>query len=422
MAVKSGVAIKGKGRPLAVAGKQVVRKRRADMKISLIVAAGGSSTRFFKSSPNAAHSKLFFPLQGKPILARSLDSFQKVSEITETVIAAPKGLELPIRQMTQGMRGNIRLVRGGKTRAESVWNALQKTSPKNNWVMVHDGARPFIKAETLQHLLKGAQGVDGIILAKKVVPTIKQVNVRGHVQRTVDRASLYEAETPQLVRREVLKKAYRDNELAFEATDEASLLESIDASVKVYSHEDWNPKLTHFHDLELADAYLNRLNPPVVRSGFGRDTHRLVEKRKMILGGVTIPFSKGPLGHSDGDALLHAICDAILGATGQGDIGEWFSDQDSKFKNMASTKMLQKIVDDLSQDQWKVEHVDTVVILERPKLVSYKTKIRNKISKILKIPSDCVSIKAKTLEGLGPEGEGKAVTCEAFVTVRKSYS
>jgi len=127
-------------------------------------------------------------------------------------------------------------------------------------------------------------------------------------------------------------------------------------------------EITTYKDFELAEAYLNQF--ALIRTGFGRDTHRLVEKRKLLLGGIHIPFEKGPLGHSDGDALLHAIIDGILGATGAGDIGDWFSDKDPKFKNIASTKMLQAILADVQQKGFCVTHVDTVTILEKTKIES----------------------------------------------------
>ncbi len=398
------------------------------MRASLIIAAGGSGSRFKKSlssqsaretSPAGKISKLFFPLHGKPLLAHTLAAFQRVPEINETVIAVPLGAEAVVKRLAkeQGWRG-IKIVRGGKTRSESVWKALQKTDPKNSWVLVHDGARPFVDRSALDNLFESSKNADAMILARKVVPTIKEAAEDGAVKRTLDRNVLFEAETPQMVKRDLLKRSYGTHPDALNATDESSLVETLGVKVKLVSHEGWNPKITTVKDFELAEAYLQKNETPA-RHGFGRDTHRLVAKRKMILGGVRIPFEKGPLGHSDGDALLHAVTDAILGAIGAGDIGDWFSDRDPKFKNIASSKILKKVLEGAAKQGWKVLHVDTVIILERPKLGAYKKIIRDNLAKLLQLPQDAVSIKAKTAEGLGPEGEGLAVTCEALVNMKK---
>lgn len=396
------------------------------MRTSLIVAAGGSGSRFQKTSPlpgGQYSSKLFFPLCGKPLLAHTVEAFQKISQVSETILAVPEGAQSEARRLVRE-RGwqAVRLVRGGRTRAESVWKALRKANPRNKWVTVHDGARPFTSPTLLKKLFQGAENSDGVILAKKIVPTIKEADGKGFIRRTVDRRVLFEAQTPQVVRRELLEEAYRKVPKAFEATDEASLLEAVGAEVRIFIHEDWNPKITTYHDLELAEAYLHQKNKVITTTGIGRDTHRLVDGRPLILGGVEIPFEKGPLGHSDGDVLLHAVIDAILGAAGEGDIGEWFSDKDPKNKGIAGKFMLQTVLKKIVPMGWKIQHLDSTVFLERPKLSPYKEKLRRSIAELLSIPQGYVSVKAKTMEGLGPEGQGLAVTAEALVTLQRIVS
>ncbi len=303
------------------------------MRVSLIIPAAGLGSRFLQSLSGkerkkiSFQSKLFYSLDGEPVLWRTLKAFQNISQIRETIVAISPEMRPEVKKWARSIVArNLRWVVGGTKRAESVWNALQKTSPRNSWVMVHDGARPLVSLDSIQKVLASAEGWDGVILARKVVPTIKRVLTEEHrIQETVDRSSLYEAETPQLLRRDVLMKAYHENPRAGEATDEAGLLEAIGAKVRVVPHGDWNPKLTTANDLLLAKAMVEKKYSPEVRVGIGFDTHRLVKGRKFYLGGTLIPFVKGPLGHSDGDALLHAITDAMLGAMGAGDIGEWFS-------------------------------------------------------------------------------------------------
>lgn len=397
------------------------------MAISLIVAAGGMGTRFDsgadKTETAPAQSKLFYSLQDKPILVHTLARFQNIPAITEVLVAVPQTSLPTVKRWsrTYQLKG-IRWIKGGKTRAESVWNALRQLKQKNEWVMVHDGARPLVTPDDIKTLCREAarNGADGLVLARRVVPTLKKVAAESReIEHTVDRRDLYEAETPQLVRKKSLAAAYERHPDAFAATDEASLLEYMKAKVRVVTHTNWNPKITAYQDLKLAEAYLNGAAPALQRTGLGFDCHRLVPKRPLYLGGVKIPFSKGALGHSDGDALLHAITDALLGATGQGDIGEHFSDRKKKYKNIRSTKILESIMLKTRKLGWQVVNVDSNVILEKPRLGPRKRAIRRQIAKLLGIAEENVSVKAKTAEGLGAEGQGLAVRCEAIVTVRK---
>ncbi|MBI3313507.1 MAG: 2-C-methyl-D-erythritol 4-phosphate cytidylyltransferase [Candidatus Omnitrophica bacterium] len=392
------------------------------MRTTLIIAAGGSGERFRKGLKLSKFpSKLFYPVAGVPLLQRTIQAFRKVKDIREIILSVPRGTEAAVKKILKKENGiSSRVVPGGETRAESVWKALQKSKPVNSWVMVHDGARPLVSAAAIERVLASGKNADAAILAKKVVPTIKEMTGEGLVERTVDRSRLAEAETPQLVRRDLLMRAYRENPNALQATDEAALIESIGGRVRLVTHESWNPKVTTVQDFELLEAYLAQHQKREIRTGFGRDTHRLVKGRKFYLGGVRIPFDKGPLGHSDGDALLHAICDAVLGVIGEGDIGDWFSDKNPKFKNMRSEKMFSVILKRAHEKKWKPTHLDTVTLLEKPKLGARKQAIQKKLSKILNLPQDAVSIKAKTAEGLGPEGEGLAITCEAVVTMERN--
>lgn len=400
------------------------------MRVSLIIPAAGLGDRFRQSlvrsdKKDAPHgSKLLYQLNGEPVLLRTLRAFSKIPGICETIVAISPGMRSEVEKWKRLIPGvRIQWITGGKTRAESVWKALKRTSPRSDWVMVHDGARPLVTPDAVGQVMKAAKGWDGVILARKVVPTIKKVlTADGHIRETVDRGTLFEAETPQLLRREVLLKAYTQNPKAFEATDEAGLLEAIGARVRVVSHGDWNPKLTIMTDLKLAQAMTEKNKVQETRVGIGFDTHRLVPGRKFYLGGVVIPSPKGALGHSDGDALLHAITDAMLGVMGAGDIGEWFSDRDPKFKNIRSTKILAAVLAEAKRLGWEPYHVDTNIILETPKLYAHKPKIRESVAKCLGLPEQDVSIKARTREGLGPEGEGLAVTCEAVVSMRKIVS
>lgn len=396
------------------------------MRVSLIVPAAGLGSRFQQSLPDGGKkyrscSKLLYELGGEPVLLRTLRVFSRLPQIREVVVAVNFEMKREIPHWPKRVgKVPIKWIMGGETRAASVLKALGRVSSRSEWVMVHDGARPLVSESAIRKVVQAAAGWDGAILARRVVPTIKKVlTVDGRIQETVDRNTLYEAETPQLVRRELLIRAYRQIPDALAATDEAGLLEKIGAKVRVVPHDGWNPKLTVRQDLLMAKAMIEKNDASEVRVGIGFDTHRLVPGRKFYLGGIVIPSPKGPLGHSDGDALLHALADAVLGAIGAGDIGEWFSDRDPKFKGMRSTLILKAVLEEARKQGWEPYQADTNIILETPKLYQYKLRIKKSVAKCFGLAEKDISIKARTREGLGPEGEGLAVTCEAVVCLRK---
>lgn len=396
-------------------------------KISLIVAGGGSGERFRKALKAKgrdlkAPTKVYAELAGKPVLVHALDALGRMPEITETVLAVPRDAVRATRAMLKKHgHPRVQVVAGGKTRALSVLNALRRTSPSSSTVLVHDGARPLIDPAAVRKLIREARGFEGAVLASPIAATVKQVNLQSRrIEKTLDRGVLFSAETPQLARRAALIGAYKKLPDASLATDEASLVEASGGRVKVVTHDGWNPKITTYQDFELAEAYLSRHQKTETRTGLGRDFHRLVEGRRLLLGGIHIPYEKGSLGHSDGDALLHAVTDAVLGAAGMGDIGEWYSDKNPKFKNIDSGKILTAILKETAKKGWRPVHADTVITLERPKLAKLKPVIRRNLAKLLGLEEEAVSIKAKTMEGLGPEGEGLAVSCEALVTLQRN--
>lgn len=157
----------------------------------------------------------------------------------------------------------------------------------------------------------------------------------------------------------------------------------------------------------------------MMRIGLGHDTHRLQAGGKLIIGGVTIPHSQGVVAHSDGDVLLHALTDAILGALAWGDIGEWFPDSDPRWKGADSATLLQPVLDRLANEHWSVVNIDSVIFAQLPKLSPYKQAIRERLAELLRIPVDCVSVKAKTGEKVGPIGREEAVSAEVVVLLQR---
>lgn len=394
-------------------------------KISLVIAAGGIGSRFQKGlsrgKQRESKTKLFHLLDGQPVLFHSIRAFDDVPQVEEIVLAVPAEAKSEIRRLTRGWSKHpLKVVSGGGTRAESVFNAIKQSKPENSLVMIHDAARPLIAPQSIKQLIRAFKDTDGLLLVSPVAATVKQTlshSVR--VEKTLDRDRLFTAETPQLANRRVLLDAYKQKN-ALSATDEAGLLESAGARVKIMTHDSWNPKITTLKDLALAEAYLQLLKPqPVIKTGLGQDLHRLAAGRKLYLGGLHIPYNKGALGHSDGDVVLHAVTDAVLGVMGAGDIGDWFSDKDKRFKNIRSEKLLKKVMAAAAKEKWRIVHVDVVITLQKPKLGNYKIKIKQNLAHLLEVPAEDVSIKAKTAEGLGPEGREEALSCQALITMKK---
>ena len=397
------------------------------MRTTLVIPAAGYGSRFYKNLTRSKKnirkypSKLCFDLDGKEVLVHTINAFQGISQIKEIIVAISFDMRGHIKRWNQEVAPlKVKWTEGGNSRSESVFKALRKSNKKNSWVMVHDAARPFISSVLIKKVFSSLGKYDGVILAKRVIPTIKHILTEDKIiKATIDRTKLIEAETPQLFKRETLIKAYKQNTSKFRATDEANLLEMAGFSVKAVVHSDWNPKLTTPTDFVMAEAWMKNNKRKEIRVGLGFDIHKLVKGRKLYLGGIVIPSEKGALGHSDGDALLHAITDGILGTIGRGDIGEWFSDRNPKYKNIRSTKILKTVLNEAKKMGWRLFYIDSNIILETPKLSSKKSAIKKNLSKLLELDEKNISVKAKTKEGMGPEGEGHAISCEAIVGMER---
>lgn len=394
------------------------------MSISVIIPAGGSSLRFQKSQPKGQKkvpSKLFFQLQGEPLLVKTVDVFARRKEVSKVVVSMPKGTEGSFNQWAKekGWKGVI-WAQGGATRAKSVANGFKKCSRQAKWVLVHDGARPFVTDKALTKLLKRSEKTkaDALVLGSRVTSTIKRTAVRGKkVLETVNRDELVEAQTPQMVRASFFRQKL--GKCDFQETDEANLVEEQGGEVEIVLSDDWNPKITNYADYELARAVVKEKDRVSYRVGVGFDTHRLVEKKKFKLGGVLIPSKKGPVAHSDGDALLHAITDSILGALGKSDIGDLFPDKDPALKGVDSAKILKAVWQKPYGEGWRIVNLDTVVQLEVPKLGERKAKIAKKLASLLKCDVSQIAVKAKTFEGVGLGGEGSLIQCHAHVMITR---
>jgi 2-C-methyl-D-erythritol 4-phosphate cytidylyltransferase / 2-C-methyl-D-erythritol 2,4-cyclodiphosphate synthase len=391
------------------------------MRTIAIIPAGGAGKRL-----KSHIAKQYLLLDSLPVLVHTLKVFQKSEEIDEIIIALPPEDLVHIRQELAEKYGLIKVmnaVAGGNERQDSVRNCLTAIEGKCDLVVVHDAVRPFVTEELIRQVVDAAKTTGAAIAGVKAKDTIKEVKEDNVVRSTVPRQNLWLTQTPQAFDFELFKKAYQTayNE-NFYGTDDASLVERIGKEVKMVEGSYENIKITTNEDMLMADALINKKNKIGFRTGFGYDSHRFDTARKLVLGGVEIPSDKGLYGHSDADALLHAICDALLGAAGAGDIGRHFPDNDPEYKNISSIILLERVNKIIKAKGFSINNIDATVVMEQPKLAPYAAKMVSNIARVLKIHENFINIKAKTNEGMGFTGrnEGVAVFTTAAVTERKN--
>jgi len=306
---------------------------------------------------------------------------------------------------------------GGATRQATVRNALAHLPNGVRFVAVHDAARPLVSHTLLDRLVETALRYGTAIPALPVQDTLKRSDDAQRVRATVPREGLYRVQTPQIFRADWLLDAHhRAAEAGFEqATDDAQLLERADYPVHLVEGDPRNLKLTTPDDLHLLRLHIGE--GALTRTGIGYDIHRLTEGRTLMLGGVAIDYPYGLQGHSDADVMLHAICDALLGAAALGDIGQHFPNTDPRWKDAPSLTLLGHVRALLMKHGWQPLHIDAMALAEAPKLAPYIPEMRQRIARTLGILPEQVSIKATTNEGMDAVGERRAIACYAVATI-----
>jgi 2-C-methyl-D-erythritol 4-phosphate cytidylyltransferase/2-C-methyl-D-erythritol 2,4-cyclodiphosphate synthase len=379
--------------------------------VSAIIAAGGRGLRFGGASP-----KQLSTLGGRPILARSVDAFVACDVISEIVVALPADLASAPPPYLHRRSKPVTVVVGGDARRASVANAFARVSDRAEIVVIHDAARPMVSEDLIRRTVLAAAEAGAAIAAIRAHDTVKQTDASGVITATLPREHIYLAQTPQAFRAAVLRDALR---LDGEATDEAMLAERAGHAVRVVDGDPRNLKITTPDDLIMAEHLTGAAQTPALRIGNGYDLHRLVTGRPLILGGVRIPFEKGLEAHSDGDAICHAVTDAVLGAAGAGDIGRHFPDTDPAWKNADSIDLLRRASAIVRGAGFAVVNVDVVVIAQRPKLAPHVDAIRSNVAGALGCDASQVSVKGKTNEGVDSMGAGESIAAHAVALVSR---
>lgn len=382
---------------------------------AVIIPAAGSGTRMQSEIP-----KQFLHLGGTPLLIHSAKTFSECSFIDQVVVAvSTERLELTKQIITQYLPENskIEIVAGGRRRQDSVKNGLDAIDESVDVVLVHDGARPLISTGLVERCFQEILEHGAAIAALPVKDTLKKADDDLRVSKTVDRNALWQAQTPQGARKELLEKAYIFNRET-DVTDESSLLEKAGIPVHLVTGEESNFKITRKEDLLLAESIINDRTCRI-RTGHGFDAHRFSEDRALVLGGVEVEHHQGLAGHSDADVVCHALCDAILGAIGSGDIGSHFPDSDPGYKGISSLILLDKVIDLCTSKGMALQNADITIVCQTPKLAPYVEAMQMRLAHHCRVGPERLNIKATTTEKMGYVGREEGISCHAVVLVRQ---
>jgi 2-C-methyl-D-erythritol 4-phosphate cytidylyltransferase/2-C-methyl-D-erythritol 2,4-cyclodiphosphate synthase len=379
--------------------------------VTAIVAAAGRGARVGGST-----AKQFLDLGGRTVLERSVRIFLEHEAVNDLVVVLPREHSAAPPAWLQGASKPVVIAEGGARRQDSVASAFDRVPAGADVVLVHDAARPYASASLVSRTITAAAATGAAVAAVPASDTVKQATEDCRfVSATLARDTIFLAQTPQAFRRAVLADAIALGRSGFEATDEAMLAERAGHRVELVEGERANVKITTPEDFEgTAQDDAGRASRRPGRAGIGYDLHLLVDGRPLILGGVVVPAAKGALGHSDADAVCHAVTDAILGAASLGDIGRHFPDTDPAWKGASSVDLLTRASALVRDAGFTVSNVDVVVILQAPKLGPYRDAMRARVAAALGIDVANVSIKAKTNEGVDAVGRGEAIAAQAI--------
>lgn len=389
----------------------------SEKEVSVIIAAAGQGRRIGGPVP-----KQFMMIGGEPILIKTLKVFSSMPEVDHIFIVTNE-------EYTEHCADLIReyeiskvekIVRGGSERQDSVFNALKALKamcPQTEYVLVHDGARPFVTRRTVTGVIEKTVQSGAAAACVPMKDSLRHIGSCGlctkkntdaiGTSRSVDRSEYFAVQTPQGFRLEYIMDAYEKAFAeGFYGTDDAVLAERAGYPVAIAEGDYGNIKITTREDL-----------PMEYRAGTGFDVHAFAEGRDLVLGGVKIPYEKGLAGHSDADVLTHALMDALLGAAALGDIGKHFPDTDEQYRGISSMVLLQKVGELLEKNSYSVVNADVTVMAQAPRISTYTEAMRENIAAVLKLDKSRINIKGTTTERLGFVGRKEGIAAEAVCSI-----
>lgn len=374
--------------------------------ISAILVCAGKGER-----ANFGFNKLLKEIDGVPVFGKTLYAFSSREDIDEIIVVCSAADEDAFSAIAKKLGAKVVFVRGGADRSSSVLAGIK--AAKGDITIIHDGARPFVTQKVISDCLSSAARYGSGVACVTPTDTIAQTAFDGDDEYIISasRANVYNVQTPQAFDRASLLKAFalkKENETF---TDESGLYAKYIGRCKVSAGDKDNRKLT------LPEDFAPHGN---LRAGVGFDLHRLVEGRKLILGGIEIPNPKGLLGHSDADVLLHAVSDALLSSASKGDIGKLFPDTDPKYEGISSVTLFNEVKTILEESGYKIVNVSAVIMAQKPKLSPYTAAITKNLAALCGIDESRVGITCTTLEGLGIVGREEGIAVNAYCLTEKS--
>ncbi|MGH6922419.1 MAG: bifunctional 2-C-methyl-D-erythritol 4-phosphate cytidylyltransferase/2-C-methyl-D-erythritol 2,4-cyclodiphosphate synthase [Propylenella sp.] len=385
---------------------------RAEGGVAALVVAAGRGSRAFRDLP-----KQYAKLGGKTVLQRTLEALLSHAGIDPIQVVIGEADEASYRDAVRGLPRVLPPVRGGATRQQSVRNGLEALA---SWaprlVLVHDAARPFIAVELIERVIAACDGEHGAIPVAPVTETLKRID-GGIVAATVPRDALATAQTPQGFPFDALLDAHRRAASSgmHDLTDDAAVAALAGLAVRAVEGDRGNVKLTQPADFAAAERMLRLATE--TRTGQGFDVHRFGPGDSVWLCGVEIPHTHGLTGHSDADAGLHALTDALLGTIGDGDIGEHFPPSDPQWKGVSSDRFVTEAVRRVRARGGRVVNVDVTLVCEAPRIGPHRKKMQARIAELVGVSADRVGVKATTNEKMGFIGRGEGIAALAIATV-----
>ena len=364
--------------------------------VTLIVLCAGNSTRFEHKT-----KKQWIRIENEPLWLNVTNRLASFSQFDKIIVTSHEDELNYMKNFTD----DFTFVKGGDTRQKSILNALELVTTK--YVMISDVARACIPQSVIKNLLVEKENADCIVPVLNVTDTVI------YETNTINRDEVKLIQTPQLSLTKTLKKALDTN---IEYTDESSAIKAIAGTIKYIQGSNESKKLTLGNELDelpcLKEASKNFF------TGTGFDIHAFEDNKEMFLGGVKLPYEYGFKAHSDGDVLIHSIIDALLGACGAGDIGEFFPDTDEKYKGIDSKLLLEHIVQFIYNVGYEIVNIDTTIIAQKPKINPFKHEIKNSLASLLNIEKQFINVKATTAEKMGFIGRAEGVAVQSIATLK----
>jgi len=368
-------------------------------------------------------TKQLMTIGGETVVGRSVRAFNECPDIDDIILVArPDEIDRLRNDICVPFDKVVKVVCGGKTRAESAKLGFNAISDNCTHVALHDAARCLIEPKMISEVVASAVNNGAATAVSSVTDTVKRISKDGFVEGTIPRNELVHATTPQAFEVELYKKALESTTVDESVTDDNMLVEKLGKKIAAVNLGSENIKITTASDIGLAEYILSKREGKIVadcRIGHGYDVHKFACDRALVLGGVNVPCEYGLLGHSDADVLVHAIMDALLGAAGLGDIGRHFPDSSDEYKGISSIKLLHRVRELIYREGYLVSNVDATLIMQKPKIASYVDAMVENIADAIQVSKSQINVKATTEEGLGFTGNGQGAAAHAVAMIVK---